>query len=257
MIRNPFLARRPMKPVLILQHLSSDGPAYLGTWLRQHGVAVDVRNTEAGDDYPDTMDSHAALAVLGGAMSANDPLPSLRQAQRLILDAMRRELPVLGHCLGGQLMARALGAAVFTSPAPEIGWQPMTIADTVRAREWFGQAAAHTVMHWHFEAFELPAGAEALATSPACPVQAFAVGPHLAMQFHVEVDAAKLDFWSSEVSDTWESALRRHPATVQDGPTMRSQGRAAVPAQQRLADRIYGRWLGASAWSHSEFRIVE
>lgn len=246
-----------MKPVLVLQHLSSDGPAFLGTWLRAHGVTADVRNTEAGDAYPDTMDGHAALAVLGGAMSANDPLPSLRQAERLILDAMQRGLPVLGHCLGGQLMARALGAAVVASPAPEIGWQPMQVAPSSRAREWFGTSPTHTVMHWHYEAFELPAGAELLASSPACPVQSFGIGPHLAMQFHVEVDDDKLAFWSSEVSQAWDGALRTHPDSVQDGPTMRAQGVVAVPAQQRLAHRIYARWLGASAWDGPGFRIVE
>ncbi|NWG74678.1 MAG: type 1 glutamine amidotransferase, partial [Rubrivivax sp.] len=88
-----------MKPVLILQHLHEDGPAYLAQWLRERGVAVDLRNTEAGDAYPGTIADHAALAILGGRMSANDPLPSLRDAERLIVDAVARGRPVLGHCL--------------------------------------------------------------------------------------------------------------------------------------------------------------
>jgi GMP synthase (glutamine-hydrolysing) len=110
-----------MKTVLVLQHLSGDGPAYLATWLREQGVAFEVRDTEAGQPFPDSLQDHGALAVLGGEMSANDALPSLRQAERLILQAVRDGVPTLGHCLGGQLMARALGARVAASPAPEVG----------------------------------------------------------------------------------------------------------------------------------------
>jgi len=107
-----------MKPVLVLQHLNSDGPAYLATWMQRHEAPCDVRNTDAGEAYPEHMDAHCALAILGGEMSANDPLPSLRRAELLILDAMARGRPVIGHCLGARLMARALGARVSPSLAP-------------------------------------------------------------------------------------------------------------------------------------------
>lgn len=127
-----------MKPVLVLQHLSTDGPGYLATWLREQGIAYDVRDTQAGQAYPEHIDGYRALAVLGGEMSANDELPSLRQAERLILEAMDRDIPVIGHCLGGQLMARALGASVHASPAPEIGWQAIRSASTPMARDWLG-----------------------------------------------------------------------------------------------------------------------
>lgn len=232
-----------MKPVLVLQHLSTDGPGYLATWLREQGVAFQVFDTQAGQAYPDRIDGYRALAVLGGEMSANDELPSLRQAERLILEAMDRDVPVIGHCLGGQLMARALGASVHASPAPEIGWQAMAIAATPLARAWFGDADALTVYHWHFEAFGLPAGAELLASSPACPHQAFAIGRHLAMQFHVELDAGKLALWSAS-SDPNYLALQASCGTVQSGPAMRTQAAWALPHQQGLAARLYRRWLG-------------
>ena len=100
-----------MKPVLILQHLSSDGPAYLGTWLRRQGLPHRGAQHRGRPGLSRrTWTAYAALAILGGEMSANDPLPSLRRAELLILDAMARGRPVIGHCLGGQLMARALGA---------------------------------------------------------------------------------------------------------------------------------------------------
>ena len=72
-----------MKPILVLQHLVDDGPAYLGTWLRRQGLSVDLRCTELGEGFPSTLAGHSALAILGGAMSANDDLPSLRQAEAL------------------------------------------------------------------------------------------------------------------------------------------------------------------------------
>lgn len=234
-----------MKPVLVLQHLSIDAPAYLGTWLRAQGVDADVRNADAGQDYPRSMRSFGALAVLGGEMSANDELPSLRLAERLILESMDQGLPVIGHCLGGQLMARALGAHIGPATAPEIGWQSLTVADSDEARSWFGDTAQHTVFQWHHEAFELPRGTRALAHSAACPNQAFAIGPHLAMQFHVELDAAKLAFWSAS-DDPDYLRLQSDCASVQSGEQMRAQAAQALGVQQALADRLYRRWLGGT-----------
>lgn len=230
-----------MKPALILQHLSSDGPAYLAAWLQQRGLPFEVRNSQAGEPFPAHLHEHAALAILGGEMSANDPLPSLRQAELLILDAMARGRPVIGHCLGGQLMARALGAAVGPSMAPEVGWHALAVTDSVEARAWLGDAPAATVFQWHEEAFELPAGAVALARSPACRHQAFAIGPHLAMQFHVEVDEEKLTRWSLLDSDAYHEQQRRHD-TVHGGARLRNDTAAHLHAQQALADRVYARW---------------
>lgn len=234
-----------MKPVLVLQHLCADGPAYLGAWLRDRGVPFEVRNSEAGDAFPADLAPFGALAILGGEMSANDPLPTLRQAERLILDGFDRGVPVIGHCLGGQLMARALGARIVESPAPEIGWQPMQVVVSPQAQGWFGCPGARTVFHWHYEAFEVPAGAERLAGSDACPNQAFAIGPHLAMQFHVEVDAEKIGRWSTDEGERYRHALSRH-ATVQDGAAMRGGIITRLAAHQALADRVYQRWLGAA-----------
>ncbi len=230
-----------MKPVLILQHLSNDGPAYLGTWFARAAIRCEVRNAEAGEAYPASIEGYAALAVLGGEMSANDPLPSLRRAEALILEAMARGRPVIGHCLGGQLMARALGARVQRSPAPEIGWQPLQVHDHAEARRWFGAAGTQRVYHWHEEAFELPAGATALAGSVACPQQAFAIGPHLALQFHLEIDAEKLRRWSRLDTPAYRDAQRRH-ACVQSGAQMRAELPRHLPAHQALADRVYTQW---------------
>jgi GMP synthase (glutamine-hydrolysing) len=235
-----------MKPVLVLQHMRSDGPAYLATWLRVQGLNFEVVNSAAGQDFPTSMQDYSALAVLGGEMSVNDELPSLRRAEDLIRQAIATDRPVIGHCLGGQLMATALGARVVDSPSPEIGWQRLQVRAIDEAREWFGEVAELTVFQWHFEAFELPRGAVPLAHSVACPYQAFALGRHLAMQFHVEVDAEKLALWSASRDDTFLE-LQQTCQTVQSGQAMREQAAIALVAQQRLADRLYARWLGTPA----------
>lgn len=236
-----------MKPVLVLQHLVSDGPSFLGSWLAAQGVPMDVRCTEAGDAFPQDLSGHGALAILGGSMSANDPLPSLRQAEALVQAALSRQVPTIGHCLGGQLIARALGAAIGPSPRPEVGWFAL---DWARAAvDWFGEAvgtpAAPEVFQWHFEAFDLPPGGQRLAGTAACPQQAFAIGNCLAMQFHVELDATKLDAWLTLPDPDYDQALLSDPAQVQTAARMRVDAQRRLSAQQALAARAYGRWLAS------------
>jgi GMP synthase-like glutamine amidotransferase len=235
-----------MAPVLILQFMADDGPAYLGTWLRQRGIAADVRHAEGGTAFPAHIDGYRALALLGGSMSVNDGHAYLRNAERLIGEAMARDIPVLGHCLGGQLMARALGAKVGPSPAPEIGWQRIECAPAPERIAWFGPEAAHHVFHWHYEAFDLPAGAVPLATSLACRHQAFAIGPHLALQFHVEVDDDKARLWLAQAEPAYLEAQRHH-ASVHGEQRVRDDTARHLPAQQRLADHIYAQWLTPTA----------
>ena len=231
-----------MAPVLILQFMADDAPAYLGTWLRRHGIDADVRLAEDGPAFPDKIDGYRALALLGGSMSVNDDFPYLRTAERLIDQAMASNVPVLGHCLGGQLMARSLGAKVGASPAPEIGWQRIACAEAEERGQWFGPEPVQHVFHWHYEAFDLPTGAASLASNPACRHQAFAIGPHLALQFHVEVDERKVRLWLSQGEAAYLEAQRHHES-VHGEQRVRDDTTRHLVAQQRLADRIYHRWL--------------
>lgn len=233
-----------MKPVLVLQHLPDDGPAYLATWLAAQGRTLDLRHASAGDTCPAHIDGFAALAVLGGAWSANDDRPWLRQVERLISQAVADGVPVLGHCLGGQLMARTLGAAVGPAPMPERGWHELAIAPGSEAQAWFGPGSQATVFQWHVESFSLPAGAERLSGSAACPNQAFARGPHLAMQFHIEVDEQKLQAWSSEAASEPVGAVPDGLAAGWHGAArMRADTHRHLATSQRLASQVYGRWL--------------
>lgn len=229
--------------VLVLQHLEEDGPGYLGQWLDEQGVRWTVRCAEAGEAYPASVKGYRGLAVLGGAWGANDDRPTLRQAEALIREADRLGIPVIGHCLGGQLMARALGGRVATLSQPEIGWLPMRHNGSAAAREWLGDMPEATVYQWHYDSFvELPPGAELLAGSTACPHQAFAIGPHLGMQFHIEITPKKISDWMAHPGEGYPVAARQYPDTVQ-GPAEVDAGTARhLAGSEALARIIYAAW---------------
>lgn len=240
----------PTADVLILQHLLEDGPSFLGDWLAQQGHTAQVPCTEAGDAFPASVRGYRGLAVLGGAWGANDDRPSLRQAEALILEADALGIPVIGHCLGGQLMARAFGGRVQTLEVPEIGWLPLQVGRSARAREWLGEEAQAVVYQWHYDGFvQLPPNAELIAASPACPHQAFAIGPHLAMQFHIEITPRKIETWLTAPGAAYAPAQRAHPQTVQGSHVMREATAAHQAGSEALARRIYGTWR--SRWKAS------
>ena len=239
-----------MRPVAILQHQLPENAAYLTTWLERHRVDYVIFNAGADEEFPASIEPYSALAVMGGGMSANDALLSNRQAEILILQAMRLDRPVIGHCLGGQLMSRALGAAVIASPQPEIGWQPIDYENLAVAREWFGDAPTNTVAHWHYESFGIPAGAVRVATSDACPNQAWAMGPHLAMQFHIEITETKMQSWVAEDDAKWAESRSLYE-TVQDKISMLAGLPYHLAQHQTTADSIYKKWLSITPWAGS------
>jgi Glutamine amidotransferase class-I len=125
--------------VLVLQHLPDDGPGYLGRWLDFQKISWHVFCADAGEAYPASVGDYRAMAVLGGEWSANDERPSLRHAEALIREADALGIPIIGHCLGGQLMARAFGGKVERAAQPEIGWMPLQTTGSEAARYWFGE----------------------------------------------------------------------------------------------------------------------
>jgi GMP synthase-like glutamine amidotransferase len=237
-----------VKPVLILQHQVPENAAYLTTWLNQHVIPYHIANAGAGELFPTSIEPYSALAVMGGGMSANDPLPSNRAAEILILQAMYRDRPVIGHCLGGQLMSRALGGVVTDSPQPEIGWQSITYETDPLTKEWFGDQPTNTVIQWHYESFSIPTGAVRLATSPACPNQAWAIGPHLAMQFHIEINENKIDSWVNDDDPKWADARTCYDS-VQNKIDMITGIPFYLAQHQATANNIYTNWLRTTEWA--------
>jgi GMP synthase-like glutamine amidotransferase len=229
--------------VLVLQHLEEDGPGVLGQWLDEQKASWHVRCAQAGEAYPDSVRGYRALAVLGGAWGANDDRASLRQAEALIREADALGLPVLGHCLGGQLLAKALGGRVATHHTPEIGWLPITHTGSAVAREWFGESPDAVVYQWHSDSFvELPLGAELLASSPACAHQAFALRQHLGMQFHIEITPAKIQDWLKEPGQAYPVNVLLHRNSVQDPSSMTAATALYQSRSKAMAERIYRTW---------------
>ncbi|KAF1012828.1 MAG: GMP synthase [glutamine-hydrolyzing] [Stenotrophomonas maltophilia] len=151
---------------------------------------------QAGVDALQPAETADLLVVLGGPISANDtaPYPFLADSIALLQRRLQQQ-PTLGICLGAQLMARALGATVAASGGKEIGFAPLLLTDDGQ-RSPLQALQGIPVLHWHGEAFELPAGAQRLASTPACRHQAFAIARHaLALQCHPELDARQFERW--------------------------------------------------------------
>ena len=231
--------------IVLLQNDRHDGPATLGSWLVTRGEDFEIIEVWAGREVPHSVAGIDALAVLGGPMGVSDDLAGLRATEHLLRDALAKGIPVLGHCLGGQLIASALGARVRRNPAPEIGWHTLEFLPDPQAGAWFGPRSTATVFQWHYDTFDLPPGATPLARSAACANQAFAIGSALAMQFHIEVDLPKLDFWAQHGAA--EVALLAGLDTVQTPEAQGAGSQAHLGASQALAATIYEHWLALAA----------
>lgn len=170
-----------MKPILILRFAVSEGPGYLAQFLETQGLAFQLVRVDAEDPLPDSLVDFSGLVLMGGPMSVNDELPWINSVLELIRQAVRLDIPVLGHCLGGQLISKALGAAVTKNPVQEIGWGEVVVAKSEVSGDWFGDIESFNAFHWHGETFALPANAIPLMSSAYCRHQGYAMGKHLAM----------------------------------------------------------------------------
>lgn len=237
-----------MKPVLVLQNRSNDNLGYLATWLETNKIPYTVYNAEIHKEFPTSVEPYSALAVMGGSMSANDPLLLNRQAEILILQSMYRDKPVIGHCLGGQLMAKALGAKIVKSTYPEIGWQEIYYIDNDLTKQWYGINPTPVVMHWHFESFDIPTGATLLSTNNNCYNQSFAIDKHLAMQFHIEVNEYKLNLWTNEIEDDWLQLIHEH-VSVQSKEQILNGISSHLPKHIQTANHVYYNWLKTTEYN--------
>lgn len=229
-----------MKPVAILRYHRNEGPGYFGAYLDRMGVPwtlirVDEREKVPGDPKP-----FSGIVCMGGPMSVNDDLAWINDVLTLVRSAVADEVPVLGHCLGSQLMARALGGSVSRNPVMEIGWGRVDLAENKFVRHWFGDLRRFEGFHWHGETFTIPPRAAPLASSAHCANQAFALGPHLALQCHVEMTAEMIRTWCRS-NEEGLAAMRSSPG-VQTAAEMESGMDDKLVALHEVADRLYDRW---------------
>lgn len=229
-----------MKPVAIFRHSATEGPAYFATYLDAHRIPWVLLKVDAGDAVPDDPAAYAGLVFMGGPMSVNDDLQWIEAEAALVRRAVANGVPTLGHCLGGQLIAKALGAVVSRNPVREIGWGGVSVLQSPLARHWFGDLREFLSFHWHGETFTVPEGATCILESSWCANQAFVMGPHLSMQCHVEMTTELIRAWCQ----IWSRELRRVAGpSVQTPEQMEQDIDERVRALNAVADRVYGRWI--------------
>ncbi len=231
-----------MKPVAVFRFSDTEGPGHFATFLDANRVPWTLVKLDEGAPVAPSAADFSGLAFMGGPMSANDELSWTQPVLSLMRDAVDRGVPVIGHCLGAQLLSRALGGVVSRNPVKEIGWNPVRIEDSALAREWFGATPADFItFQWHGDTFTIPPGGERILTGMHCPNQAYVVdGRHLGMQCHVEMTPEMIASWigsgAGEVRENLSS-----PA-VQPVEAIQGEMPARLPDLSRAAERLYARW---------------
>jgi GMP synthase-like glutamine amidotransferase len=229
-----------MKPIAIFRFYKIEGPEYLGTFLDDHSIPWKLFKIDEGENFPSSPEKFSGLALMGGTMSANDNLPSISGALVLIRQAIRDNIPVLGHCLGGQLLSKALGGKISRGDIKEIGWGKVVVAENKIARKWFGDLYNFESFHWHGEHFTLPDGATRLLSNEFYENQAFAIGSHLGMQCHLEMTEKMVSTWYE--AGAVEIANCPGPA-VQSLEEVQENLTNRVSALNEIAKNLYLKWL--------------
>ncbi|MBB3463556.1 glutamine amidotransferase [Rhizobium sp. BK377] len=186
--------RRDRRPILIILHQERSSPGRVGQLLVQKGYHLDIRRPILGDPLPCTLENHGGAVIFGGPMSANDPDEFVKAEIDWLEIPLKENRPYLGICLGAQMLARNLGSKVAANNdgSTEIGWYPLhTTERGRRLMRW-----PKMVYHFHREGFELPHGAELLASGDAYPNQAFRYnGNAWGLQFHAELTRVMMHRW--------------------------------------------------------------
>ncbi|MBI2779290.1 MAG: type 1 glutamine amidotransferase [Gammaproteobacteria bacterium] len=229
-----------MKPLYIFRHLEHEGPGYLTEVLDKYTIPYQLIRIDQGDAVPDNLDGTSGLVFMGGNMSVNDPLRWIDEELGLIRRAAEIDMPVLGHCLGGQLICKALGGEVTANPVKEIGWHAAQRVDNTVAHDWLGDLPQEMEMfHWHGETFTIPDGATRILQSRFCTNQAFVVGNILGLQCHVEMTPEMVREWARCSPDE----LAAPSESVQSAAQMTKNLEARASDLNEVADTLYDQWL--------------
>ncbi len=229
------------KPVVIFRFLAHEGPGYLGDFLDSQNILWQLIKVDEGAPIPPSILSYSGMVLMGGPMSVNDDLPWIAPLLQLIRQAKDNDIPLLGHCLGGQLMSKALGAKVTKNAIKEIGWGEVTVSKSELAKRWFGEIEIFNAFHWHGETFSLPAGAQHLLASPHCQNQAWGMGKHVAFQTHIEMTPDMVKKWCEE----GEVELRESASSiaVQQSNTMQENLAVHCFFLNKVATQVYSQWI--------------
>jgi GMP synthase-like glutamine amidotransferase len=228
-----------MQAVAIFRFSPTEGPGRFAAWLDAHGVPRRVIALDDGEAVPAEPRAFSGIALMGGPMSANDPLPWNASLLELLRSAVAADVPVLGHCLGGQLLAKALGATVTQTRTPEIGWGDVRTTNAGGAEEWFGGRRSFTTFQWHYDVFALPRGATRVLTNAHNAEQAYALGRHIGFQGHIEMTRDMVETWcrtgAAELPEQTSGAVQSRTDILRDVD-------ARLAALGEVADSVYMHW---------------
>ncbi|NQY63807.1 MAG: type 1 glutamine amidotransferase [Alteromonadaceae bacterium] len=233
------------KEVLIFLHSADDAPGYLVEYFQQRKIPHRVIDSYKNEIIPALNDSIAGLAFMGGSMSANDDIAWLKDELKLIEQALEAGRPILGHCLGGQLISKALGQKISKNAVPELGWHYCFRDKKTKCintdDDWLGDIQDPFIMfHWHYETFSIPPTATPLFSSEHCKNQAYRYGDNvLAMQCHVEMTESMLTCWVNNYPDE----LQNESSSEQTPEQITKNIVENVSALNRVAEQLYGKWV--------------
>ncbi len=232
-----------MKPVAIFRFSPGEGAGYLHTYLEAKKIPSQLFQLDQKIAVPNDLTQFSGFAFMGGPMSVNDQLPWIAEVEQLIRHAIADDKPCLGHCLGGQLIAKALGGVVTKNSVKEIGWNPVKVEDNASARAWLGNDLVEdrdlTVFQWHNETFTIPKDATRIITGDACANQAYVIGNTLGMQCHIEMTPKMIQSWCRD----WHSEhVNPEEPSIQTPDEMMEEMRENLVALNQIADQLYGVW---------------
>ena len=230
-----------MKPVIIFRHAANEGPGTIESFLIKKDIPYNIVKIDRGASPIINIKDCSGLVFMGGPMSVNDDLPWIPDSLALIRAALAAHLPVMGVCLGGQLIAKAMGAVISQNPQPEFGWLPVQIVKTPENRGWLNDIPANfDAFHWHGETFSLPTTAIPLLTNEACANQGFVTGNSIAMQCHIEMNEALVRDWATKNTD-----LPPPTDTIQTREAMVTDLDQKLASLQVVADKLFNHWAAA------------
>jgi GMP synthase-like glutamine amidotransferase len=244
-----------MPRCLVVQHVEPEGPYAIGRALESAGSTVVSCRVFAGEPIPDHLDGFDGLVVMGGPASAavDEGFPSRLGELALLQDALARDVPTLGVCLGAQLLAVAGGGSVYPGlDGPEIGWGPVALADPAGTDLLLGGLPDRlVVLHWHGDTFDLPPGATRLASNRRYANQAFRLGDHAwGLQFHLEVDQAAVEAFVDAFGPDAQGA-------GSSAEEILAAAQSHLPALAPVRDRILDRFAGLVVGLHRDPELVE
>ena len=226
-----------MKPVAILQHEASQGPGILLHHLQQQGIEHVLIDPCVQGSAPICARDYSGIIVLGSNHCANEQLRWIEDERCLLKNALACDVPVLGHCFGAQMLARAMGARVWRNPCPNIGWGRVWISRS--AQQLMDLPAQATIFNWHYDTFEIPQGATRTMYGTHCLNKGFVHGRYWAFQGHLEVTEQSIGDWCRAGHD---ELLFAYGPAVQSEAQILQQLHIHLGLLHATALRTYGAW---------------